>query len=263
MYRLHAMGINIRHVGEFVIDREHGSGDYLLVIFKTNAWIRIHGEEKPVHPDSAIIYRKGTLQFYRTDCGNYVNHFLHFDMENELADEFIKYDTLLTINNVENVEEILRMISWEQMNVSENKDKYMSLLIDMLLTKLSETETKKVQSIHKKYDSELEKLRAKIYSNPENFQSILQMAAYANLSKSYFQQLYKKKFGISCYDDLLSAKIKTAQYYLTETNLTIKEISVLCGYENDISFMHCFKNRLRITPSEYRKKKMNYFHSEE
>lgn len=43
------------------------------------------------------------------------------------------------------------------MNVSENKDKYMSLLIDMLLTKLSETETKKVQSIHKKYDSELEK----------------------------------------------------------------------------------------------------------
>lgn len=143
MYRLHAMGINIRHVGEFVIDREHGSGDYLLVIFKTNAWIRIHGEEKPVHPDSAIIYRKGTLQFYRTDCGNYVNHFLHFDMENELADEFIKYDTLLTINNVENVEEILRMISWEQMNVSENKDKYMSLLIDMLLTKLSETETKK------------------------------------------------------------------------------------------------------------------------
>lgn len=70
-------------------------------------------------------------------------------MENERADEFIKYDTLLTINNVENVEEILRMISWEQMNVSENKDKYMSLLIDMLLTKISETETKKVQSIHK------------------------------------------------------------------------------------------------------------------
>ncbi len=46
------------------------------------------------------------------------------------------------------MEEILRMISWEQMNVTKNKDKYMSLLIDMLLTKISETETKKIPYIH-------------------------------------------------------------------------------------------------------------------
>ena len=46
MYRLHAMGINIRHIGEFIIDREHGSGDYLLVIFKTNVFFATPNYQK-------------------------------------------------------------------------------------------------------------------------------------------------------------------------------------------------------------------------
>lgn len=37
MLHLHAIGMDIHHHGAFSIQRPHGSGDWLLVIFKTDA----------------------------------------------------------------------------------------------------------------------------------------------------------------------------------------------------------------------------------
>ena len=93
-----------------------------------------------------------------------------------------------------------------------------------------------------------------MYNDPAKYKNIKQLADAANFSSSHFQQLYKTEFGLSCYEDLLIAKIKTAQYYLGETDLSIGEISKLCGYENDTCFLHRFKARTGMTPSEYREK---------
>lgn len=51
-----------------------------------------------------------------------------------------------------------------------------------------------------------------MYNNPAKFQNIQQLAEEVGFSCSHFQQIYKKEFGISCYEDLLTARIKTAQY---------------------------------------------------
>ena len=47
---------NVRHKGNFEICRPDGSGDDLLVIFKTSALLIIDGNEIIVPPDSLIIY---------------------------------------------------------------------------------------------------------------------------------------------------------------------------------------------------------------
>jgi len=99
----------------------------------------------------------------------------------------------------------------------------------------------------------LNMLRAEMYSNAGKFKSVADMAERINVSPSYLHQLYKDQFGISCYDDLLSAKIKTAQYYLGNSTLSVKEISSICGYDNSVCFMRRFKDRVGLTPSEYRK----------
>ena len=41
--------------------------------------------------------------------------------------------------------------------------------------------------------------------------------------------------------------------FLNAPMMTVKEISDLCGYGNEICFMKIFKKRTGITPSEYRK----------
>ena len=62
---LHALGLNYSHDGSFDIRRPNGSGDNLLLIFKSSAVVRLHGREYSVSPDSAILYKKGTEQIYR------------------------------------------------------------------------------------------------------------------------------------------------------------------------------------------------------
>ena len=78
------------------------------------------------------------------------------------------------------------------------------------------------------------------------------MARSASLSPSYFQALYKAQFGVSCYEDVLTARIRAAKYYLRTTQLSVKEISALCGCENPEHFMRQFRTRTGLTPTEYR-----------
>ena len=93
---LHALGLNYSHDGSFDIRRPNGSGDNLLLIFKSSAVVRLHGREYSVSPDSAILYKKGTEQIYRACKGFYINHWLHFDCDDTLTRDYsLPYDTIL------------------------------------------------------------------------------------------------------------------------------------------------------------------------
>lgn len=242
---------NVRHKGNFEICRPDGSGDDLLVIFKTSAVLIQNGEEITVSPDSLILYSKGTMQHYKTLCGSYVNHFVHFDTDDTELMNGIKTDTLINSADIPAIEELLTILCRENVAGSTNRKQYENMLMQMILMKISESSIN--PDSDKSRISALEMLRTDIYSNAGSYSNIYQLAEKMNLSPSYLQAIYKRKFGISCYEDILSAKIKTGQYYLSTTDMTVKEISDLCGYGNEICFMKIFKKRTGITPSEYRK----------
>lgn len=254
MFRANNIGLDIRHIGDFKIDRPNGSGDYLLVVFKTNARLVIGDKEITVPPDSAVIFEKGERQLYGTICGNYVNHFLHFDVDDADVLYDIELNRLLVPENIREIETHLRMLSREMLSLSDKKDAYIDMLIKMLLMKLSEEKNAEPVMLNSVHGSAFLSLRAQIYSNAGQFCSVSQLAKCANISLSHFKALYKKLFGISCYEDLLSAKIKLAQFYLSSTDLTVKEIALLCGYETDTCFMRRFKGRTHMTPREYRQR---------
>jgi len=253
MIRLKTMGINIKHLGEFCIDRPNGSGDYLLIIFKTDALLYLDGEERMAPADSAIIFGKGTKQYYRSICGNYVNHFLHFDIDDDYDLAGITTNSLLIPASMAETEDILSVLSREHFSASPNKERFIDILMRFILLKVCETKAGLYSMPTSANSESLNMLRAEMYSNAGKFKSVADMAERINVSPSYLHQLYKDQFGISCYDDLLSAKIKMAQYYLGNSTLSVKEISSICGYDNSVCFMRRFKDRVGLTPSEYRK----------
>lgn len=254
--KIHAIGLDMHHFGDFCIDRPNGSGDDLLIIFKTNAIITVDGEDIIAPPDSAVLYPIGAHQHYRTACNTYINHFLHFEgLDNDELRTALPLGRLIGLENIEEVEELLRMISREHMSDSANKEQYMDMLIKMLILKLSDCISDGISPVGKNpHSAKLNALRAEMYSSAGQFSSVEQLAQKLNFSPSHFQQLYKSFFGVSCYEDLLTAKIKMAQYYLRSTKLSVKEISAMCGYENDVCFMRQFKKRVGVTPTEYRSK---------
>ncbi len=257
MFRLHAMGLNTCHSGDFIIDRPEGSGDCLLIIFKTDAFLTLGGERITVPADSAVIFDTHSPQLYGSVCDSYENHYLHFGIEGDEDTAKIAFDRLLLPDNIIQSEELLRLLSRENVSVSQNRDEYISMLIKMVLLKLSEVTSGARTRFSDVRASELQALRAEIYASPAAFRSVDEMAARMNVSPSHFQQIYKKEFGQSCYDDLLSARITTAQFYLGGTDLPVYEIAHLCGYENTTCFLHRFKQRTGLTPSQYRARVCN------
>ena len=115
MISLNAIGKDTRHTGDFCIWRPDGSGDNLLVIFKTSALLIIDGNEIIVPPDSLIIYKKDTPQYYKTICGNYANHFIHFNVtDDDNILDTVETDRLITSVNISAVEELLTILCREE-----------------------------------------------------------------------------------------------------------------------------------------------------
>ena len=62
--KLHAMGIGYRHDENFRIFRPEGSGDNLLVIFRTPAFAVVGNVRVELPADSAVLYKKTAFQEY-------------------------------------------------------------------------------------------------------------------------------------------------------------------------------------------------------
>lgn len=256
MLRMNAIGMDIHHHGAFSIQRPHGSGDWLLVIFKTDACLTLDGRELPAPPDSAVLFPPDAPQRYRSACDAYINHFLHFSGS---ADDYsvlsrLRSNALLLPENLRELEALLGLLCREQVSASASREEYIGLLLRLLLLKLEDGCHGTRQLSAGIHSTGLNMLRADLYANPGGCPGVAQMAARLQMSVSHLHQLYREHFGVSCYEDLLAARMNAARYYLQHTALSVREIAALCGYENDVVFMRLFKRRMGITPTAYRKR---------
>ncbi len=257
--KLHSIGINYVHKNGVLIDRPEGSGDFLLIIFKTPAYITFAGKRQKVAPDSAVLFSEGTPQLYGNEQELYRNHCLHIDFEPAdriLEEAGLETDMVFPIYNIEKIEFVMKEINYEFYSGKEESE-ITGLLLKLLFYRLGEeykAYRSGVENGKSIYENDLVTLRSEIYSTPAAPMSVAWMAEKLNISVPHFQRLYKNRFGVSSYDDVVSARISQAKEYLKGTALSVNEVASLCGYSSYEHFIRQFKQKTGCTPSEYRKK---------
>lgn len=87
----------------------------------------------------------------------------------------------------------------------------------------------------------------------ENF-TLARMADLAHMSVSHFSMLFKKTTGQTCLNYLNMVRIAKAKELLQEADLKIYEIADMVGYSSMPYFNRIFKQIVRLTPVEYRKR---------
>jgi len=90
-----------------------------------------------------------------------------------------------------------------------------------------------------------------IRANYQRNITLQDIAREANLSETYFGNIFKKITGKSPIDSITSTRINHAKRLLIEADHNISEISSLVGYENSHYFSYIFKQKEGITPSEF------------
>lgn len=78
------------------------------------------------------------------------------------------------------------------------------------------------------------------------------MACLEHVSVSYFSKLFRKSTGMSPIDYFIRLKMQEACHLLRTTDLRIKQIAAVLGYEDPYYFSRLFKKNNNNSPEEFR-----------
>lgn len=153
----------------------------------------------------------------------------------------IPLETPVPLDDIEAFSMLVNSISLEYYSSNVQKKSTIDCFLHIFFNKLSEQIVNRTSDMKEKNSDKFLLLRSKIYSRPYLKWDIANLSHQICLSPSYFQQLYKKQFGITCKADIIRARIEYSKLLLRNTSMSIHNISEQCGYENDVHFMRQFK----------------------
>ena len=249
-------GYEYRHPSDFVIDRPYGSGDYMLLIIRSESFATLNGERCVLPQNSVIIYEKGKEQLYGANGSEYVNDWLHFELD-EGEEEFIlslgiAFDKPYYLTDTAELSSFIKNLFREKYSENAKREESAKRYFELLILKLSEKISERHPDREHPYYNAFCRLRNDIKLAPGKRWTVDAISREINLSRSYLQHLYKRFFGIGIIADIRRCRLEFAEYLLYATDMTVADISSSCGYENDVHFMRLFKKEKGKTPTEFR-----------
>ncbi len=83
--------------------------------------------------------------------------------------------------------------------------------------------------------------------------SLSEIAKKANMVPNYFHRVFKKTFNVTPHVYMTRRRLDEARQLLATTDLTIREIALQTGYDNEFYFSRVFKKQINMSPSKFRK----------
>lgn len=79
------------------------------------------------------------------------------------------------------------------------------------------------------------------------------------VSDSYFRRVFKKNYGISPAEYIISLKLEYASELLSSGHYSVSEVAQKAGYDDTKYFSRIFKKRFSKTPTEYKKQNIAHY----
>lgn len=79
------------------------------------------------------------------------------------------------------------------------------------------------------------------------------LAEEAHMNKYYLAHAFKREYGVSPINYMISRRIDESRHLLTETDLSMSQIAQMLGFSSSSYFSQVFRRCLSVTPMEYRR----------
>lgn len=246
-------GVFIKNYGS--IERSSGIDTHILIICESGqGFVRNGGIEKKIMPGDILLIPAGCPHSY----GSALEHdwtisWIHFSGLKAL--DFIQ-SSVDIINPPEIIFNKIKSI-FDEFYTCISQDMKLNTLItaSQILRYLLSTisfaglESKNSEHVRQAVDKAIH-LMHKSFDRPL---TLKQLAVEAGLSISRFSVIFKASTGLSAIDYFNNLKVRHACSYLDSTDLSIGQISELIGIENQHYFSRLFSKSIGISPSKYRK----------
>lgn len=229
---------------------------YLQYLAKGKMDVWIDGTQHVMKPGQAILYYPHTSYRYamhgQDEVHYYWIHFTGCEAEQLIESCRIPNHTLLDVGSspslILDFEEIFRdFIIRDSCFDYATAARLTAICVE--ISRRSEA----AASSPSETDSRIHHSLAYIHKNYAHDLNIEQLAALEHLSPSRFRALFKERTGLSPMDYLTALRINHARQLMSQTELTLREIADMVGYEDQLYFSRIFKKRTGFTPSAYRR----------
>ena len=79
-----------------------------------------------------------------------------------------------------------------------------------------------------------------------------QLAEEAHMNKFYLSHAFKREYGVSPINYMITKRIEESKYLLAETDLSLSQMAQLLGFSSPSYFSQVFRRTQGISPMEYR-----------
>ena len=197
-----------------------------------------------------MLYSPFFPQYYYTEADNYCDDWVQFHPSSEETDLIKRLNIPLNkptpVNNLRQLSSALKYLLYEHYSENPYREDTVDCCFKMILYKLAEAEMKNSGQLkfsekqscideifdadeHRSYNGRLLWLRQEIYLNPGKKWETEDMAQQFHLSISRFQHIYKETFGTTVKSDVINSRIAKASKLLSESDMTVQEISIFVG----------------------------------
>ncbi|WP_299434905.1 AraC family transcriptional regulator [uncultured Maribacter sp.] len=238
--------------------RKKGAKQFIFIYCtKGKGEIILNGSRTLISPNQFFIIPKDVKHEYSADESNpWSIYWIHFNgvMALELYKRYASTNTKnyrnipFSIKKIELFDKIFNLLN---MNYLENQIEYANLLSLNFINSFiyNDIESGKTSPNH---DTLIHLIKNFLINNLDNNYTLDEIASKFNYSKSYLHTKFKNKTGYPVMVFFKLKKIQKACEYLNYTDLSIKEISFMIGYEDPLYFSRIFKNYMGMSPRIYK-----------
>jgi len=236
--------------------RKQGRKDYYLSYNHSGSMkLGISQNYTIIEGGTVFIYKPFEEQYYgqasNEPISNYWIHFTGYGAYELLVNAMLSEGNVFKIGISDDIPEIFETL----INEINNKNPRFELLASSLLMQLvslisrklqinSQTQisdrnlriSESIQYIHKNYDKKI---------------SICETAKISHLSVNRYSCVFKQLMGLSPQQYIIKLRLQKACEMMRHTNLNLRQISSLVGFDDQLYFSRLFKKYENMTPSEY------------
>jgi len=154
------------------------------------------------------------------------------------------------------IQGLLRMLS-EELEAEKRSDRlYVDSLAHALATRylllnfVPDTRPECISALPQRL---LNRVREKIEANLDTDLSLDSLAEESGYSRAHFLRMFRAATGVTPHQYVLGLRVRRAQDYLRKKDASIIDVAVSCGFSSQSHMTSVFRQRLEMTPGEFRR----------
>lgn len=241
------------------LSRKRGRVDYYLAYNHAGKMkVKMEGVVREVEAGSVFLYKPYEEQYYgqydrRRRMANYWVHFTGFGIVDLLMKAGIPGSGIYVTGPLDELPPLFERMIAEIVQRKPYFPAIAAAILQQIVYLISQrlTLNEKLQKLQGR-ELMLSKALQFMHANYMRPIAVSQLATLCGLSRSRFADLFKQETGQSPQQYAISLRLQKAKEFLGGTSLNIRQISMLCGYDDQLYFSRLFRKYGGVTPSQYR-----------